>query len=106
VLVDLSANYPEEAKIYKFPVACTSAVWDIIDKACKNKRAHNDYKGVVWDVLYMSTAFVRSRPDPSTVLFQVKIIGAGRKSLFTFKAMVGPGDDAEPVVTIMLPEED
>src|SRR6266568_608547 len=30
VLVDITTNFPELCKIYKFPVACTASVWGII----------------------------------------------------------------------------
>lgn len=106
VLVDLSATFPEECRIYRFPVACTSSVWTLIEEAVSNKRHGNDLKGVVWDILYMSQRGVIRRPDPSTVIFRVIITGTGRRKLHTLKAVCGPGDDGEPVVTIMLPEED
>ena len=105
VLVDLNAVAPEECELYKYPVACTAAVWDIIDKAVKNPRWSNDIKGVMWDIMYMSTAMSKV-VDESTKLFQVIIKGAGRKSTYTFKMVCGPGDDAKPVITIMLPNED
>jgi hypothetical protein len=106
VLINLSKNFPEECKLYKYPVACTAAVWDIVFRAFNNNRYLNDYAGLVWDILYMSINYVIDRPDPSTAIFQVNILGAGRKKLYTLKAVVGPGDNLEPVVTVMLPNED
>ena len=108
VLVDLSTLCPEEAKLYKHNVCCTAAVWAIIDQAVNNKKHHNDLKGVVWDLMFMSTRarVNRAGSDASTCYFQCIIKGAGRKSLFTFKLVCGPGDSAEPVITIMLPDED
>lgn len=106
VLVDLSTIFPEEARLYKYPVACTSTVWAIIEKAYNNPRACNDMKGLVWDLLWMSQHHHIKRYDSSTYLFKVKIIGAGRKQIFTFKVICGPGDNSEPVITITLPEED
>jgi len=106
VLVDLSSTFPSEAGLYKYPVACTSAVWDIVDKAVKNKKHMNDYSGVIWDVIYMSQKYIVKRFDSSSHLFKVIITGAGRKKNFVFKAVCGPGDDSEPVITIMLPDED
>lgn len=105
-LVDLSAVAGEVCRQhFKVPVACTAAVWGIIDRAIKNKRWMNDLNGIVHDVLWMSKMMGRSI-NPSTRVFQVIIKGAGRQSKFTFKMACGPGDDAEPVMTIMLPEED
>lgn len=90
---------------YKFPIAATAAVHEIVNKAVFNPRICNDYKGVVHDMLWMSRVMKR-KIDESTVMFRVKITGAGRKSLYDFKLVVGPGDNGEPVITIMLPGED
>ena len=106
VLVDLSSTFPSEAGLYKYPVACTSAVWDIVDKAVKNKKHMNDYSGVIWDILWMSRKNIVKRFDSSSHLFRVVIFGVGKKKNFVFKAICGPGDDGSPVITIMLPDED
>lgn len=90
---------------YKHPIACTAAVFDIIKRAVDNKEFHNDYPGVVHDILYMSRALHREINE-STILFRVVIQGAGLKTEYDFKLVVGPGDDAKPVITIMLPNED
>ncbi len=105
-LVDLNAVAPDICREhFKAPVACTSAVWDIIDRAVKNPKWCNDLNGVLHDVFHMSKAFYREL-SPATRVFQVIIKGAGRKSTFTFKMVCSPGDDAKPVMTIMLPEEE
>lgn len=90
---------------YKYPVACTSAVFGIMQKAVENPRYCNDYAGVLHDMLWMSRNHGRQL-DTATVLFQVIIQGAERCKYHTFKLMVGPGDNLEPVITIMLPTED
>ncbi|WP_306532640.1 DUF6573 family protein [Geobacter sp.] len=105
-LVDLSGNFPDLCGIYRYPVACTAAVWALVEMAVSNKRHGNDYQGVVWDILYMSQRGVIRRPDPAICIFQVIITGTGRRRLHTFKVVCGPGDDGEPVVTIMFPHED
>ena len=105
VLVDLNQWIPINESGYKYSVACTAAVWNIIDKAVKNTRHFNDYAGVIWDILWMSRAYQIRRWETGN-LFKVKIVGAGRKQLFIFKIECGPGDDAEPVITVMFQEED
>jgi len=106
VLVDLNQWIPQKESGFKYPTACTASVFAIIEAAVKNKKHCNDFKGVIWDILWMSRKYVIARPDASAVLFKVKITGAGKKSLYTFKMMCGPGDKAEPVMTLMLPDED
>ncbi|WP_458250666.1 DUF6573 family protein [Geobacter anodireducens] len=105
-LVDLSGNFPDLCGIYRYPVACTAEVWALVEMAVSNKRHGNDYQGVVWDILYMSQRGVIRRPDPATCIFQVIITGTGRRRLHTLKVICGPGDEGEPVITIMLPHED
>ncbi len=104
-LVDLSALAPDVCRQhFKYPVACTAAVWNIIDRAIKNEKQCNDLKGVIHDVLTMSK-HPTERIDPTQHLFKVIITGAARESTFTFQMVCGPGDSAEPVLTVMLPGE-
>jgi hypothetical protein len=105
-LVDLMQDKMAEVarQHYKYPVACTAAVFEIMRKAVENPRWCNDYAGILHDMLWMSRTY-RRQLDESTVLFRVIITGAGRNKYHTFKLIVGPGDDFEPVITIMLPDE-
>ena len=109
VLVDLSALCPSDTRLYKWPVACTAAVWSLIEKAC-HKTETDEYVEVplnevgpwVWDLCWMSIKAKTSVISPSEHLF---ICTIGRRA-HTFKAVCGPGDNGEPVITIMLPDED
>ena len=104
-LVDLNQFIPVNESGYKFPVACTRTVWEIIEKAVKNKKHGNDHKGIVWDILSMSRMNTKKRWDTGA-LFQVLITGAARRTIFTFKIECAAGDDMAPVFTISLPDED
>lgn len=106
VLVDLSAIVPDVCRQhYKYPIACTAAVWAIIDAAVRNKHHMNSVAGIVHDILWMSRVYKR-QISPDTVITRVTITGAGRKKIYDLKLVAGPGDNAEPVITLMLPEED
>ena len=106
VLVDLSERYPDEVRrLYKFTVAVSAAVWGVIEAAVA-AGIGNDYAGVVWDLLFMSQMGVTRRISPAEHLFDVIITGAGPDKYYAFRAVCGPGDDAEGVITIMLPNED
>ena len=91
---------------YKYPVAMTAAVWALIEKAVANEKHCNDLEGVWHDVLWMSRKNITRRFDPTSHLFEVIITGTGRRRKHTLKAVCGPGDTAETVIAIMLPEED
>jgi hypothetical protein len=107
VLVDLMQDSMADVarQHYKHPIACTAAVWAIMQRAVENERHGNDYAGILHDMLWMSRVYKR-QIDESTVIFRVKITGAGRRSLYDFKLTISPGDDFEPVITITLPNED
>jgi len=76
-----------------------------MEKAVNNRRYCNDYKGILHDMLWMSKVAGR-KLDESTVIFRCIIQGAGRSKYHDFKLQVHPGDRAEPVITISLPNED
>lgn len=107
VLIDLMQGdmKPVCEQYYKVPIACTSGVWGIIDRAVASKEHCNDILGVLHDIMFMSR--VHNRPlNDSTVSFEVIITGAGENNTYTLIMSIGPGDEAEPVATIMLPGED
>lgn len=90
---------------YKFPIACTIAVFEVMQRAVENPRYCNSYAGILHDMLWMSRCMGR-KVDESTVMFRVIIQGAGRSKYHDFKLAVGPNDDGSPCITIMLPNED
>jgi len=105
-LIDISARFPECSRLYKYNVAITASVWGILEKSVNHPSHCNDFAGVVWDLLFMSINGKTRIIDPTEHLFQVIITGTGRNRYHTFKAMCGPGDEGEPVITIMGEDED
>jgi len=101
-LVDISIT--PDSPIGDRHVACTASVWAIIDKAVENKKHLNDLQGVLWDIHWMASRYAKA--DTDRFLFKVIITGAGRKRIFIFRAVCHPGDNLEPVITIMQPDED
>ena len=84
----------------------------IIETAVNNPKCYNDYAGILHDLLYMSKVSYTPQGDDNheskelTRLFTVIITGVGRRKYHRFKIVCGPGDLGEPVLTIMLPDED
>ena len=106
VLVDVS-EMAKEAGI-KFPVALTRTVYGQYVEVPEGVTCQ-DESGRLWDILWMfRCAAAQFRGD--TLLFKFYVRNQNReldrRDLVTLKAICGPGDDAEPVITIMLPEED
>ena len=103
ILIDVSQIAKEAG--FKYPVAVTTGVESLISQAVANTKYCNDYNGVLWDILWICSMNAR-KSNNREFMFQVIITGLGRKKYHTFKAVCGPGDDLEPVITIMLENED
>ncbi|WP_214019900.1 helix-turn-helix domain-containing protein [Methanoculleus sp.] len=59
----------------------------------------------LWDTLHAFRDKARTTTEEEFE-FQVSLYQNGLVPTLTFKATVSPGDDGEPVITIMLPDED
>jgi hypothetical protein len=108
VLFDVSA-VPREAGI-RWPVALTAAAWAKC-VAVPPGVACQDGVGRLWDLLWMLACAVRrgGSGSGSEVRFGVRVRNDNRDRtppLVRLTALCGPGDQGEPVVTVMMPEED
>lgn len=103
ILVDVS-SVAREAGI-KFPVAMTRSVWCQYVEVPSGV-ACQDESGRLWDILWMLRCSAR-RFTGNEMLYQLYVRNSNaRPRRVTLKAVCGPGDTAEPVITIMLPNED
>ena len=105
VLVDVS-SVAKEAGI-SFPVAVTSSVWyQYILPPDKLEACGQSVSGRLWDLLWMFR-LKAMRSNKSLLYFSCLFLDVNEKlDEVKFKALCGPGDNAEPVITIMLPGED
>ena len=112
VLVDAGPMANEAG--FKWPVALTFAAWaDCVawTEDDSKQQVHQDQSGRLWDVLYMASHAIRtSNKSGDRLLFQLYRVPRDGHStdavLVTLKLIVGPSDAGEPVITILLPEED
>ncbi len=105
VLVDVSST-AKEAGI-NFHVALTSTVWDIYVVPSEKLEGHGQsISGRLWDLLWMFR-LKALRTNTSLMYFSCMMLNE-KETLeeVKFKALCGPGDNGEPVITIMLPMED
>ena len=105
VLVDVSEMAREAG--FKWPVAVTAEVWAIIENIPPNLRNCQDIQGRLWDVLWMLKK--NSRRGGTEIHYKLimdRNENGRRVRYLTLKAVSGPGDDAEPVIVIMLPHQD
>ncbi|MFH1108389.1 MAG: DUF6573 family protein [Planctomycetota bacterium] len=108
VLVDLTAWAKETG--FKVPVACTAAVWQgyVVPPPGTESFGQSE-RGRGHDLLYMLFVAIKASKHAKgdQILYQALFLQApGKTEEVTLKAHFGPGDDGEPVVTIMRPDED
>ena len=109
-LLDISITAREAGII--FPVAITTGLW----AAYGDAESLEASVGFLWDLCWMLRCAVRDaipcrkfRDEFSETRFFhlfVKVRATGDSKLAEVKAVCGPGDDLEPVITMLLPEED
>ena len=111
-LVDVTETAREAG--FTVPVAITAAAWaDCVAWDDDDTKRHNtpqDEAGRLWDVLWMTRHACGRGSNSDRVavqLYRVPRTGTGHKARLTeLQCLIGPGDDAEPVITITLPDED
>ena len=120
MLVDVSEMAREAG--FVIPVAVTRSVWDeCVDWTEESEQGFGQsIDGRLWDVLFMAHWKIKSsREQSEDLLYQLNVIPKDTKAetiteiddftgakLTTLKINIGPGDNAEPVITIMQPNED
>ena len=106
VLVDVTKRARECG--FKCPVAVTAQLWaDVIAVDEKAKSAGQSETGRLWDLLWVLYVRIVAAPVSPELLFYTILVHDGvRQRQTQVKAVCGPGDAGEPVVTIMMPDED
>jgi len=107
VLIDVSQTAKEAG--FRYPVAVTNTLWGrYIEPPTKAKTYGQSVEGRLWDVVWLCRVRA-TKAEGSRFEFQV-IFQDGPaprdRHTPTLIAVCGPGDHHEPVVTIMLPEDD
>jgi hypothetical protein len=106
VLVDVTTTAKEAG--FRFPVALTRAVWE----RCVTVPAgvhSQDEAGRLWDILWMLHVAIKQGKGGPEVRFAVHVRSDNKERtppLVRLKALCSPGDEGEPVITIMMPDED
>lgn len=98
-LVDVTEMAKEAG--FVVPVAVTRAVYALCTPP---KKSYESIKGRLWDVLFLASIGCKGAARRGDDRFQYKV-KVGRRTPVLI-CHIGPGDDAEPVLTIMTPEDD
>lgn len=107
MLVDLT-DWAREAG-FVIPVACTHEVWHrYIQPPPVTVALGQSVRGRAHDLLWMLHLAIRGkRAGEDRLMFQgCFLLAGGRLETVELKAICGPGDAAEPVLTILMPNED
>ena len=104
VLVDVTATAKEAG--FRIPVALTQALWADIHAIPERLQGVADTAGRLWDVLFLGHFAIKQQaPDSSSCLYRLEM-PVGKARQYEVKAVCGPGDGGEPVITLMQPGED
>jgi hypothetical protein len=125
VLVDLTTATDDRGQLlcpqagFKVPVAITRTAWAKTVEAGGTWKPHGEGEilelkggqsltGRLWDLLWMLRVACGQAGNTDRIHFQVLVDvgGDGRHEVVRLWALCGPGDDARPVITIMLEGED
>jgi hypothetical protein len=112
VLIDVTEMAKEAG--YTIPVAITSGAWgeavNWTESDTKISGTPQDEKGRLWDVLWMSSNAIRSARNSSADRVPFTFLrvprGSRKAQRMTLDVHIGGGDQGEPVITILLQDED
>ena len=112
VLIDVSELARDAG--FRHPVAMTAGAWvDCVawSREDSDRQVQQDQTGRLWDLLWMASCAIRAaRSDGSELFFELYRVPCDGRSteavLCQLKLVAGPGDEGEPVITILLPGED
>lgn len=93
---------------FRFPIAMTRAAWhECVIPVSGKLPERQDLNGRLWDVLWLlKCAIRRANGSTNRVNFEVRVWTGKRHKVVRLWSLCGPGDDAEPVITILLEGED
>jgi hypothetical protein len=104
VLVDVSEMAAQAGIPY--PTAMTDAVYQCYVRVPEGVSCQ-DEKGRLWDILYLLGFGILQAGDASEIRFSLSVQNnENLREPVQLKAVCGRGDCGEPVITIMLPDED
>ena len=106
ILIDISETAREAG--FKFPVAVTHTVWNqYIVPSEPLKEMGQSVQGRLWDMLMMLRYYsVRSNGESEMFLKFIVLNEKMKQQKVRLKSMCHPGDNLEPVITVMMPNED
>jgi hypothetical protein len=104
VIIDIS-HLAREAG-FRYPVAMTAGAWHACVRISPSDHVHDEV-GRLWDVLNVLRFMISESPGGSELRFFVTVCDENEVCRqVRLRSVCQPGDNAEPVITIMLQDED
>lgn len=91
---------------FRLPVAVTAALWQDVAAIPPSYQGIQDVQGRLWDLLWMARLAIQGSNEERSELLYRLILHVGDTTDYSVKLVVGPGDEGEPVLTLMKPGED
>ena len=106
ILSDVSEIAEEEG--FKVPVALTRAAYLSIEPSEEERSRGDDLRGRLHDLFWTMSQALRRKSylEASRIDFQLNLFQDGNHISLALRALLHPGDRGEPVMTILLPNED
>jgi hypothetical protein len=104
VLIDISGIAREAG--FKVPVAVSEALYNgYLVPGERLRDGGQSEAGRIWDMLMILSLSCRGSSE-STLHISVRMLMENGLEMVKMKSVIDPGDNLEPVITIMLPNED
>ena len=102
VLVDLSEIAKEAG--FKYPLAVTAGVFAVLSDT---RSEGQDFQGRAWDMLTILIFAIKTSSDGNVIRFSplFQSVGSRHPQRVNMWSQCLPGDDAAPVITVMLEGE-
>ena len=109
VLIDIPTNLCREAGIV-VPRAMTAGLFSQISVTEQDKKLGQSLNGRLWDLLNNFRMAIKlsgaGMTDQLTFSLIIASATPNRKRVILVKSIIGAGDNREPVITFLLPNED
>lgn len=105
-LIDVSKVAGEAG--FKVPIALTMSAFRAIEPSSEEKCYGEDLRGRLHDLFWLMHLALRKKShlEASRIDFQMNLYQDGKHTSLELQALLHPGDQGEPVITILLPNED
>jgi len=102
VLVDITGEAEEAG--FRYPVAVTRGVWGVLEPSDPLKAMGQDLRGRTWDMLMVLRHAIRQGVRMDEVHFAPLFVlkPDWKAEAVEMWSKCGPGDEGEPVITVML----